>query len=285
MRRVLKFRFREDPRVPVEVRQLTPDTLSTVNVDATHVWFGNRKVSTTEVFEIESWTEDGGDNEILIIFEGKGTERLRYVGYRMSSGKIVVRGNVGPLAGYRMRGGELIIEGNADHYLGSKMRNGKIEVHGDAGSCVGGKLIGENYGSGMKGGTIIIHGNAGSFIGHGMKGGDIIIEGSAGDYVGYGMKGGNILINGDVGLYPGARMSGGRIIVLGRVEDVLASFYIDSIVNGIKFKGRKIEGKFAIFLGDTLMESRGRLIISYEKNLHIVRELEPLLEQPAEDIY
>ncbi len=285
MRRVFRLRLKEDPKVPLEVRQLTPDTLTSLKIEDTYVWLGNRKIRTVDIFDVESWIEDSETNEIVIIFEGKGTERMRYVAYRMSMGKIIVRGGVGPLAGYRMRGGELIIEGDADHYLGAKMKNGKIEVHGNAGSCVGGKLIGENYGNGMKGGTIIIHGNAGSFIGHGMKGGDIIIKGSAKDYVGYGMKGGNILVHGDVGLYPGARMSGGRIIILGNVEDVLASFYIDSIVNGIKFKGQKIDGKFVIFLGDVLTESRGRLIINYDKNLHIVKKLEQLLEPVTEDPY
>ncbi len=282
MKLIIKFKFKDDPKAPVEVRQLVPDKLSSIDLrkdlKELYVWVGNRKFSVEDIFDVEFWTENGEDN-IIIIFEGTGTRRLRYVGYRMTFGRIEVHGDVGPLAGYRMRGGELIIKGNADHYLGSMMTNGKIEVFGNAGSFVGGKLIGEMYGHGMKSGTIVIHGSAESFIGHGMKGGDIIIEGSVRDFAGYGMKGGNILIMGDSGLYPGARMSGGRIIITGRVEDILPSFYIDSIVTGIKFKGRKIEGRFAIFFGDVLMESRGRLIISYDHNVHIIKPLEQLLEQ------
>ncbi len=285
MRRIFKFIFKEDPKVPVEVRQLTPDILKVSDVDNLYIWLGNRKVNIREVFEVETWSEDSESDDITIIFDGRGTERLRYVGYRMSSGKIIVNGNVGPLAGYKMRGGELVVQGDADHYLGARMRGGKIEVFGNAGSFVGGKLIGYDYGSGMRGGTIIVHGNAGTFIGHGMKGGDIIIEGSVGDYAGYGMKGGNIFVKGDSGINPGARMCGGRIIILGRVEDLLVSFYIDSIVNGIKFKGKKIEGKFAIFLGDLLCDTRGRLIINYEPNIHIIKPLEALLETPTYDDY
>ena len=281
MKIVIKFKFKEDPKVPVEVRQIIPDKF--INRDIKEVlrelqiWIGNRKSGVEELFDIEYWIEEDKEG-IDIIFEGDGTRRLRYVGYRMSIGKIEVRGSVGPLAGYRMRGGELVIYGDADHYLGSLMKNGKIEVYGNAGSFVGGKLIGIMYGHGMRGGTIIIHGNAESFIGHGMKSGDIIIEGNVNDFAGYGMKGGNILIMGDAGIYPGARMSGGRIIILGKVEEILPSFYIDSIVSGIKFKGKKIEGRFAIFIGDVLMESRGRLIINYEHNIHIIKPLEKLLE-------
>ncbi len=274
-------KFRVD--VPLEVRKIRPDVLASLDtidkLSELPVWLGNTRLELNEVFDVQI---EGifvkNPSEITIVFEGEYTRYLRYVGYRMTSGRIEVRGDVGPLAGYRMAGGELVIFGSADHYLGAKMSGGKIEVFGNAGSFVGGKLIGEKYGKGMRGGTIVIHGNAGSFIGHGMQKGDIIVEGDVGNFVGYGMKGGNILIHGNAGLFPGARMSGGRIIVLGRVEDVLPSFYIDDIVREIKYKGQRILGPFAIFVGDVLMESRGRLIISYEKNMHILQEFEELLK-------
>ncbi len=274
-----KFRI----NVPIEARKLRPDVVASLNnineILDIPVWLGNTRLKVRDVFDIQIEGEfTKNPAEIVISFEGEFTKYLRYVAYKMKGGKIEVKGDVGPLAGYRMINGELVIHGNADHYLGAKMSGGKIEVFGNAGSFVGGKLIGEKYGKGMKGGTIIIHGNAGSFIGHGMQKGDIIVHGCAGNFVGYGMKGGNIVIHSDVGLFPGARMSGGRIIILGRVEDVLPSFYIDDIVKEIKYKGQKLAGPFAIFVGDVLMESRGRLIISYEKNMHIVKEFEELLK-------
>ncbi len=280
MKIVLNPKTRLD--VPVEVRKVRPDVVAQFdNVESIKrlpVWYGNRRVELSELFEISIEGEFTKNlSEIIIIFEGKGTEKLRYVGYKMKGGRIEVHGDVGPLAGYRMENGELVIFGNADHYLGSKMKGGKIEVFGNAGSFVGGKLVGEKYGKGMRGGVIVIHGSAGSYVGHGMSKGDIIIEKDAGNFPGYGMKGGNIVIHGNTGLYPGARMSGGRVIVLGKVEDILPSFYIDDIVPEVKFKGQKLKGPFAIFIGDVLMETRGRLIINYEKNLHIIKELEELL--------
>jgi len=282
------FKYRID--VPVEVRKLRPDVIARLSsideVKMLPVWVGNKRVPAGEVFEILVEGEHTSDpNAVVVVFEGPSTARLRYVGYKMEAGRIEVKGDVGPLAGYRMRGGELIVHGNADDYLGAKMRNGKIEVFGNAGSFIGGKLIGEKYGSGMKGGTIIVHGSAGSYIGHGMKKGDIIVEGSVGNFPGYGMEGGNIIILGDAGLYPGARMSGGRIVINGRVEDILCSFYIDDIVKSVKVKNIVINEPFALFIGDVLRDGRGRLFINYNRNKHIIEELEHLLHYEVVDLF
>ncbi len=283
---VLSFRYRVS--VPVEVRKVRPDVIAKLSgpeeIKGLPVWVGNTRTTVGEVFELSFEGEFTSDpNLITVVFEGQSTARLRYVGYRMEAGKIVVKGDVGPLAGFRMRGGELVVHGNAGDYLGAKMRGGKIEVFGDVGSFVGGKLIGERYGSGMKAGTIIVHGSAGAYIGHGMKKGDIVVEGSAGNYAGYGMEGVNIVILGDAGLYPGARMCGGRIVVKGRVEDVLCSFYIDDIVKSVKVKNIVINEPFVLFIGDVVRDGRGRLYVSYAKNRHIVEELEPLIRYEISD--
>ncbi len=283
---VLSFKQRID--VPVEVRKVRPDVIARLSspeeIKGLPVWVGNTRTTVGEVFDLSFEGEFTSDpNSITVIFEGQSTSKLRYVGYRMEAGKIEIKGDVGPLAGFRMKGGELVVHGNASDYLGAKMRGGKIEVFGNAGSFIGGKLIGEKYGSGMKGGTIIVHGSAGSYIGHGMKKGDIIVEGSVGNFPGYGMEGGNIVILGDAGLYPGARMSGGRVVIRGRVEDVLCSFYIDDIVKSVKVKNIVINEPFALFIGDIIRDGRGRLFISYERNKHIIEELEHLIHYELVD--
>ncbi|OYT25353.1 MAG: formylmethanofuran dehydrogenase subunit C, partial [Thermoprotei archaeon ex4572_64] len=256
--------------VPIEIRRLKPERIAGKDINYVKnlpAWEGNRRVTLKQLFDIEGSEKLSENlNEIEIEINGKGLRRVRYLGYKMRGGKIVINGDVGPLTGYKMRGGTIIIRGNADNYLGAKMRGGYIEVYGNASNFIGSKLLGEKPGKGMISGKIIIHGNAGSYIGNGMRGGEIIIEGNAKDYVGMNMKGGLIWIKGSCGLYPGARMIAGRIVVMNKVEDILPSFYIDDITPMIKVKGQVIDKPFATFIGDVIVRGVGRLQISYRDN-------------------
>ncbi len=274
--------------VPVEMRKVKPERIAGKDINYIKnlsVWEGNRKVSLKDLFDVEG-DEKFSTNieEIEIEINGRGLSKIRYLGYKMSGGKIIVNGDIGPLAGYKMRNGIIIIKGNADDYLGAKMKGGYIEVYKNAKNFVGSKLLGEKAGKGMKGGRIVIHGNAGSYVGNGMKGGEIIIEGNVKDYAGMNMKGGLIWIKGSCGLYPGARMVMGRIVVMKRVEDILPSFYIDEIVPRIKVKGQLIDKPFATFIGDVITRGMGRLQISYSDNLEIINQYEELLKINLEDL-
>jgi len=204
------LKLREEIDVPVEIDGILPSTLSGKSLDeikAMKIHHGNRKISLDEIFDIA--IEDG--DEDTLICEGDFS-KVKWLGYEMDGGRIVVRGNAGVHCGAKMKDGEIIIEGSADDYLGAEMTGGKIEVKGDAGNYVGSAYHGNARG--MRGGEIIIHGSAGNFAGEKMSDGSITIKGDAGDFVGYRMSGGVITIEGNAGI-AGASMMGGKIIVEG----------------------------------------------------------------------
>jgi len=285
-RKTFVFTMKYDPGVPVEVRKLRPDAIAGLGIEdikKLKTLIGGYETTLSELFEVEGpSTAPSNPDEIEIVIRGAGTYRIRFLGYRMKGGRIVVEGDIGPYAGYKMMGGEIIIKGSAASWLGAKMKNGVIEVYGDAGDFVGAKLMGEKPGKGMKNGTIVIHGNAGSNVGAGMKGGTIVIDGSAGNLLGVHMVGGSILVKGSVGRFAGARMRGGKIVVAGRIDGVLPSFYVDDVVASAKVKGIKIEKKFMVFVGDVLVNGCGRLFVSYEDNRDILAPFEELLRYEVE---
>jgi formylmethanofuran dehydrogenase subunit C len=270
-----KYKF----NVPVESRYISPDSFAGKTLEEIGklpVYEGNRKKVLGELFTFEGETGKT-PAETHIIIEGD-VEKLRRVGESMTDGKITVKGSIGHYVGFKMKGGNITIHGNVGLWLGGKMKNGTIEVFGNAGDCVGGSLRGEKPGKGMKKGTILIHGNAGAEVGRGMKGGAILIDGNVGPLPGVDMAGGSIGVKGDCEGKPGARMTGGRVVILGKVPDILPSFYIDDIRESpIKVGPEKLPGPLYVFIGDVLadMKCMGRVMVSVQSNpqLKVYEEL------------
>ncbi len=276
-------RLKTRPTVPIDLRAFRPDKIAGLksdNIKNIKILEGGKKIVLEDLFDIESPTTlPSNPEDIEIIISGDGTNKIRYLGYKMNGGKIVVEGDTGHLAGYKMIKGSIIVRGSTGNWLGAKMKGGSIEVFGDAGNFIGAKLPGEELGKGMKNGTIIIHGSVGSYIGLGMSGGTIIVEKNAGNMVGGYMTGGLIIVQESSGDFIGARMSGGRIIVGGSVRGILPSFYIDSIVSEVRARGRVFKKPFALFIGDVLTAGRGTLAISLEENKTILQPLLKLVEE------
>lgn len=269
------------PAVLVDARRITPDQFAGKKLDEIKkivLLEGGREVRIGELFDIvgpERAPENPGDIEILL---KQGSNKLCYLGYRMSGGRIVVEGDVGHFTGYKMRGGSIVVKGNTRNYTGSKMRGGTIEVLGDAGHKLGGKLQGEKPGKGMKGGKIIVHGRAGAEVGVGMRSGTIIIHGDAGNLVGVDMQGGTIVVVGNAGIYPGTNMYAGKIVIGGKVECLLPSFYADAILPSVKAKGIRFDKSFMLFIGDAIVGGRGLLYLSYEDNKALLEPYKELVE-------
>jgi len=282
-RTVLYTRLKTRVVVPIDLRTLKPDKLAGLgikDIKNIKVLEGGREALLEELFDIDApSTLPQNPENIEIVVAGNGTEKIRYLGYKMNGGKITVEGNVGHLVGYKMAKGSIVVKGSTGNWLGAKMKGGSIEIFGNAGNFVGAKLLGEKPGKGMKDGTIIIHGNAGSYIGLGMKGGIIIIENNAGNMVGGYMVGGLILVQGSCGDFIGARMSGGRIIACSKIRGILPSFYIDSIVGEIRARGRVFKKPFALFIGDILSSGRGTLAVALEENKTILQPFLKLVEE------
>ncbi len=276
------LRLKVRPKVPLDLRHVRPDDFMGKTLDEIlrlRAWEGGIRITLGDLFDVvEAPREAPKDAKFIEIeIQGELANKPRYIGYRMSGGKIIIRGDAGHLVGYKMSGGSIVVYGNVGNWLGAKMKGGEIEVYGNAKSFVGAKLLGEKSGRGMRGGSIIIHGSADSFIGFGMGGGMIIIENNAGDSIGVDMSGGTIIVQNNAGLHHGVGMSSGRVIIGGRVENVMPSFYIDSIVPEVRVRGRIFKKPFALFIGDVIVGGRGSIFIAYEENKELLEPLRKLL--------
>jgi formylmethanofuran dehydrogenase subunit C len=275
------LRLKVTPKVLIDARWISPDRFAGKSIDEIkkfRILEGGWETVLGELFDVIGPEKAPSDpKEVEIVIENSSA-KLCFIGYKMSGGRIVIKGDAGHFIGYKMRGGSITIYGNVRNYLGAKMKDGSIEVFGDAGHRVGSKLQGEKPGKGMKKGTIVIHGNAGSEIGCGMAGGTIVVEKNAGNLVGDFMTGGTIIVKGSAGLYPGLEMQGGRIVIGGAVKSILPSFYVDSYIPSLKVRGIEFKKPFLSFIGDVVVGGRGVLQISYEDNKELLEYYKSLLE-------
>lgn len=162
-------------------------------------------------------TGAGGDT---IAIEGDCTH-VDGIGAGLSSGTLVVNGNVGSYAGHAMTGGRLEIRGSAADYLGAGLNGGLIHVTGKAGNFAGGQKAGERFG--MAGGIILVEASIGERAGDRMRRGTIIARGAIGAAAGSRMVGGTILTELGFGAGPGPMLRRGTLIGP-KIESLLATF-------------------------------------------------------------
>ena len=255
-------------KVPVDARCISPDKFSKLSISEIKnldVYEGNRKRKLEELFEVETETltsEEGFTVRII-----GDLSKVKYLGYSMSMGKLIIEGPVGMHLGERMNGGTIVVHGDADSWVGSMMKNGRIEIFGDVGDYIGAAYRGSA--SGMSGGEIIIHGDASNEVGCYMRGGLIKIYGSVGQFTGIHMRNGTIFVEGDSKGRDGAQMVGGKLIIKGKVPSVLPSFTIVGVRSRVKVGTERIEGPFYLFSGDLTENGAGRLYISKPLNEHL----------------
>lgn len=255
-------------KVPIEAECITPDNFAEKSMDEINklpLWEGNKKRLLSELFKIESKTNEPLNEATIQVC--RDISKVRRIGAKMCQGKIIIDGNAGMHLGEEMKGGTIIVSGNAGSWTGSMMKNGTIEIKGDAGDYIGAPYRGSTQG--MNGGTIVIHGNAGNELGCFMRKGLIKVCGNVGQFAGMHMKDGTIFIQGNSDGRAGAEMLEGKIIVCGYIPSVLPTFTIDSISPSTKIDGEKIEGPFYRFIGDLTENGNGKLFVSKDKNPHL----------------
>lgn len=161
---------------------------------------------------------------------GKYFEVSGNAGATAADTKILVKGDVKKVKylGFKMTAGELVIEGSTDLYVGAWMKGGKILAKGDVAAFAG---------LAMKGGEITIEGNAGNYLGaayrgdwRGMSGGKILVKGNAGSDIGMYMLGGEITVNGDVDVHALTHAEGGKLIVKGNAKSKLGGQMVDGTI-------------------------------------------------------
>lgn len=184
----LTLTLRTQPPARVLAAPLIPERLRALNasaVAAIPLRCGGETVAVGDLFEVSG---AGTEEEALVLAGNLG--RFDWIGARMSSGEIAVRGDVGSWAGAEMSGGVLRVTGDAGARLGAAypgtrvgMTGGEIVVGGDAG---------EEAGAGMRRGLVAVGGRTGNGAGLRMLAGTVIALGGIGEEAGLGNKRGSL---------------------------------------------------------------------------------------------
>ncbi len=264
----MKLSLHTEPEVPLEAEVICPDRLiglSEAQVAALPVSFGNRKASLGDFFSVS-----GKLNSTLEVTGD--LSGVKYIGAAMTSGRVIVDGNVGLHVGAAMSGGEIEITGNAGDWVGPEMSGGRIVIKGDAGHLVGAAIRGMRHG--ILGGEIIVHGNAGNEIGNAMRRGLIAIGGRCGDFAGAGLLAGTIVVLGELGARAGAGMKRGSIVSMCGAE-LLPTFtyacaYRPAFLSqyllylrglGLSIDDDYITGQYRRWSGDAIELNRGEILL------------------------
>ena len=227
--KVLKLRYFGETLIPIEAENITPDLIAgkqLSEIEKLAIYKGNRQYNLSELFEISGdVANEVGDQ--MIVVEGE-TSLVKYIGSSMSSGKIIVEGNVGMHLGSKMTGGEIQVKGSVDDWAGAEMSGGYIRVNENAGNRLGSGYRGSS--EGMTGGVIVVDGNVGQECGAFLRRGLIVIRGTVGPFAGVHMNGGQIFAFGQVSkrLGASAKGNGGFIACLGGVEQMPPTYIYDS---------------------------------------------------------
>jgi len=266
---MITLKPKEQPEVPLEVENVTPDAFAGKTVDeikSLPIWHGNGTVPLSDFFEVEGETgATAADTKILIDGDVSQTKRI---GSGMTAGEITVKGNVSMYVGVGMKGGKITVEGNAKSWAGQDMSGGELTIMGDAGDYVGSSYRGDWRG--MSGGLLTVYGNAGNEVAEYMNGGKIVIKGDVSIMPGIHMNNGLLIIEGNVIARTGGEMAGGTIVVKGVIEEFLAGFKYLGVEKNIEVDGEVIPGAFYKFNGDYAIKgANGTVYAAVAGNSHI----------------
>jgi formylmethanofuran dehydrogenase subunit C len=260
------LRLKKKIQNPLHLDKISPDEFMNKKISSINdieAWEGNKKVKLNSIFNIKKDLRDKTEEVTIEIFGNLANARR--IGYKMTKGKLRIKGEAGMYLGESMTGGEIIVEGNTGSWLGSEMIGGTIKVSGNVGDVIGAASRGNTQG--MTGGKIIINGNAGSDVGAWMQSGTIKICGNSKMFPGLHMKGGTIYIGGNCQGRIGAHMLGGKIIIVGNMQaNPLPSFSFNDIRSKARVDKDSIDGPFYVYTGDNNENGKGRIFINVESN-------------------
>lgn len=266
---MIRLTLKTEPVVPLEADTITPDHFlgkTAAEISVLPLLHGNERVPLGDFFSVS------GDGSAEIIIEGN-LRRVKWIGARMTQGRITIHGDVGMHLGSGMRGGEIVVHGNVDHWAGAEMAGGLIYIRGHAGHSLGGAYQGSPRG--MNRGMIVVTGNAGSKVGAAMRRGVIAIGGEIGEFAGAFMIAGNIFAFGRLGARAGAEMKWGSIVALGEVAEILPTFryscryqpvflrpYLRTLAGfGLPVTEAHLTGHYHRYCGDLTSLGKGEILI------------------------
>jgi len=264
----LKLSLHTQPDVPLEADVICTDKLNGVNeaaISALTLFHGNNQTALGDFFTVKGQC----DGEIHI--EGD-LANVKHLGSNMTSGKMIIEGDVGQHLGAGMSGGEITVQGNVGNWVAPEMTGGRVIIKGNAGHMVGSAYRGDDVG--ISGGEIIVHGNVGNELGHAMRSGLIAVGGNSGDFTGVSMHTGTVIVLGEMGIRNGASMKRGTILSMHNAE-MLPTFsytctyqpsYLRLYLTYIKELGLDIDdaqlaGNYERWAGDAIELNRGEILL------------------------
>ena len=238
--------MKNPPALYLEADTITPDAFAgktAAQIGDLHVYEGNTTSSLGKYFEVSGNAgTTAADTKVIV----KGdVKKVKYLGFKMSAGEVIVEGNTDQYAGGWMTGGKMLVKGNVEAFAGTAMKGGELTIEGNAGNYLGAAYRGDWRG--MSGGKILVKGNAGADIGMYMLGGEMIINGNVDVHVCTHAEGGKVIIKGNAKSKIGGQMVDGTIYVFGSIDTMMPGFKpageLELEVDGVK-------AKFAHYIGD-----------------------------------
>jgi formylmethanofuran dehydrogenase subunit C len=234
------------PALYLEADNVSPDAFagkSAAQIVDLPVYEGNGTYTLGKYFEVAG-NAGATAADTRIVVKGDVT-KVKYLGFKISAGEMVIEGNTDLYVGAWMTGGKILAKGNVEAFAATAMKGGELTIEGNAGNYLGAAYRGDWRG--MSGGKILVKGNAGSDIGMYMLGGEIVINGNVDVHVATHAEGGKVVIKGNAKSKVGGQMVEGDIYVFGSIDVMMPGFKpageVDLEVDGTK-------GKFAHYIGD-----------------------------------
>lgn len=267
----ITLQWRNATTFPVYAESLRPETfarLSAAEIPRLGLPVGNTTAELGDLFAISGALDD----EHLIL-EGS-MPSLGWIGRGMASGKLTIRGNVGPGLGATMSGGTIAVTGSVGNAVGAGMRGGTLSIVGNAGHQLGAAEPGARLG--MRDGMILVRGDIGDDAGLAMRRGVIAVEGNTGEGLGRSMIAGSIVLFGQAGTTAGIGMKRGTIALFDetpaepsfpfryacRYRPPVMTILLRSLrSHGFPIPSRAFDGSFERYNGDLLEGGRGELLV------------------------
>ena len=234
------------PALYLEADNVSPDAFAgktAAQIGDLHVYEGNTTSTLGKYFDV-SGNAGATAADTKIIVKGD-VKKVKYFGFKMGAGELVVEGSTDQYAGGWMTGGKMLVKGNVDAFAGIAMKGGELTIEGNAGNYLGAAYRGDWRG--MTGGKILVKGNAGSDIGMYMLGGEMIINGNVDVHVCTHAEGGKVIIKGNAKSKIGGQMVGGTIYIFGSIETMMPGF---KPAGEIELEVEGVTAKFAHSTGD-----------------------------------
>jgi len=234
------------PALYLEADTISPDAFAgktAAQIAELPVFEGNNPSTLGKYFDV-SGNAGATAAETKIVVKGD-TKKVKYIGFKMSAGELVIEGSADQYVGAWMKGGKLTANGDVGAFAATAMKGGELVIGGSAGNYLGAAYRGDWRG--MSGGKILVKGNAGSDIGMYMLGGEIVVNGDIDVHALTHAEGGKLIVKGNAKSKLGGQMVEGTIIVFGSIEVMMPGFKPNGEVE-LEVDGAK--AKFASFVGD-----------------------------------